>query len=88
MKNQFIYANGLNISQSRKVFQFYFGDFFFKAEKNDKKLRFDIYILKKIAGEKGETLLLEDFVDLDYFNQFWNKGNENNPPYNVMVVDI
>jgi len=85
MKGEFIYANGLNISQSRKLFKFYFGDFFFKAEKNDAKLRFDVYIKKSIKTEDG-LALVDECVDLDYFNEFWNGKNVNNPPFNIMIV--
>ncbi len=88
MTGVYTYANGMNISQSRKLFQFYFGDFFFKAEKNDKKLRFDVYLKKFVKGENGEVLKLEECVDIDYFNEFWNKGNVNNPPFNLLILDV
>lgn len=87
MKGEYIYANGLNISQSRKLFKFYFGDFFFKAEKNESKFRFDIYIKKKIKSE-DKVLFLDDCVDLDYFNDFWNGENKSNPPFNVLILDV
>lgn len=86
MKGEFVYANGYNISQARKLCKFYFGDFFFKAEKNDNKLRFDIYILDKVSGENGEILTIEEFVDLDYFDSYWN-GTNQAKPFNVMVVN-
>lgn len=88
MKGEFIYANGLNISQSRKLFKFYFGDFFFKAEKNDKKLRFDVFLKKRVKSENGEVLNLEEFVDLGYFNSYWNSHNMNNPPFNLLILDV
>lgn len=87
MKGAFVYANGYNISQARKLFKFYFGDFFVKADKNEKKLRFDVYVKKNIKG-KDEVLNLEDYSDLDYFNSFWNGTNMNNPPFNIMVINI
>ncbi len=86
MKGEFIYANGLNISQSRKVFRFYFGDFFFKAEKNESKLRFDIYVKKRIKSQ-DQVLELENYVDLDYFNEFWNGSNMSDFPFKVLVID-
>jgi hypothetical protein len=89
MKGEFVYANGYNISQARKLFKFYFGDFFFKAEKNDKKMRFDVYLKNRIKGGKKEVVLsIEEYVDLEYFNSFWNGTNQSNPPFNVMVVDV
>ena len=88
MKGEFIYANGYNISQARKLLKFYFGDFFFKAEKNEKKLRFDIYLKNKVKGDKNEVLQLEDYTDLDYFNSFWNGANQSNPAFNLLVVDV
>ena len=88
MKGEFIYANGYNISQARKLFKFYFGDFFFKAEKNEKKLRFDIYLKNRVKGDKNEVLSLEDYTDLDYFNSFWNGANQSNPAFNLLVVDV
>ena len=88
MKGEFVYANGYNISQARKLFKFYFGDFFFKAEKNDKKLRFDIYLKNRVKGEKNEVLQLEDYTDLEYFNNFWNCSNLNNPAFNVLVLNV
>jgi hypothetical protein len=86
MKGEYIYANGLNISQSRKLFKFYFGDFFLKAEKNESKLRFDVYIKKRIK-DGDNILLLEDFVDLDYFTDYWNES-KSNPKFNILVLDI
>lgn len=88
MKGEFVYANGYNISQARKLFRFYFGDFFFKAEKNDKKLRFDVYLKNRVKGEKNEVLQLEDYTDLEYFNNFWNFPNLNNPAFNVLVLNV
>lgn len=88
MKGDYVYANGLNISQSRKLCKFYFGDFFLKAEKNESKLRFDIYIKKRIKSSGGEISELEHYCDLDYFLSFWNGSNVSNPAFNVLVVDI
>ena len=87
MTGAYTYANGMNISQSRKLFKFYFGDFFFKAEKNDKKLRFDVYLKKLVKSESG-ILKLEDCVDIDYFNEYWNGDNVNNPPFNLLILDV
>lgn len=88
MKGEFVYANGLNISQARKLFKFYFGDFFFKAEKNDKKLRFDVYLKKRVKDSKNQPLEIEEYVDLEYFNSFWNAENSSNPPFNLLIVDV
>jgi hypothetical protein len=88
MIGKFVYANGYNISQARKLFKFYFGDFFFKAEKNEKKLRFDVFIKNKVKTKDDEVLKLEDFVDLDYFNSFWNGINDSNPPFNILVLNV
>lgn len=86
MIGEFIYSNGLNISQSRKVFKFYFGDFFLKADKNNKNLRFDIYLKNRIKNDNDEILLIEDWVDLEYFNKYWNNGKKDNPPFNVILL--
>jgi hypothetical protein len=88
MKGEFFYANGYTIANTRRLCQFYFGDFFIKATKNDKKLRFDIYISNKIVDLESGTLKLEDYVDLDHFNNFWNGKNNSNPVFNVMVGDF
>jgi hypothetical protein len=87
-KGDFTYANGLTIAIARKLCKFYFGDFFFKAEKNEKQLRFDIYLKNRVKGENGEVLQIEDFADIDYFNQFWNEGNLGKPVLNVLVVSV
>jgi len=87
-KGDFTYANGLTIAIARKLCKFYFGDFFFKAEKNEKKLRFDIYLKNKVKGENGEVLVIEDFADIDYFNEFWNDNNTSNPVLNILVVGV
>ena len=87
MATDFFYANGLSLANTRKLCKFYFGDFFIKAVKNEKKLRFDIYISNKITNLENETLALEDYADLDYFNKFWN-SNENDPAFNVLVGDF
>lgn len=88
MKGEFVYANGYNISQARKLFKFYFGDFFIKADRNEKNLRFDVYVRKGIKTKEG-ILNLEDYSDLDYFNEYWNGPMKmNNPPFNVMVVSV
>jgi hypothetical protein len=57
-----------------------------KAEKNESKLRFDVYIKKRIK-DGDNILLLEDFVDLDYFTDYWNES-KSNPKFNILVLDI
>ncbi len=84
-ESNFIYANGYTIAQARKFFKFYFGDFFVKAQKNEEHRRFDVYIINKIKGEEGEILSLEDYNDIDYFNEYWNESMKN-PAFNVMVM--
>lgn len=88
MKGTFIYANGLNISQSRKIFEFYFGAFFIKAEKNDKELRFDVY-LKERYTEGGEVFVLHKYCDVKYFNTFWNEESNRIPSagkFNLIIL--
>lgn len=85
MRKKFVYANGYNISQARKLLEFYFGDFFLKAEANAQKLRFDIYLKKTLKGDKNELLDINDFADLDYFKQYWNLSQEN-PAFYIMLI--
>jgi len=85
---KFTYANGLTIASARKICKFYFGDFFFKAEKNDKNLRFDIYVKNKVKGENNTVLCIEDYVDVEYFNNFWNEHCLSNPVMNLLVVSV
>lgn len=97
MKGEFNYANGLLISQARKFFKFFFADFFIKADKNDKEMRFDIYVFDKIEvideedGGKRKTALLRDWCDVDYFCDFWNGKDGAGAPkkegtFNVIIV--
>lgn len=90
MIGQFIYANGLNISQAKKIFKFYFGDFFIRADKNDNKMRFDIFVRKKFVNKEGKLEILEEYCDLDYFNKFWNEESNIRPSggkFNVILMD-
>lgn len=73
MTGKFIYANGYNISQARKLFDYCFGPFLIKADRNDKELRFDIFVRDKILTEENEIMLLDDWCDIDRFNEFWNR---------------
>lgn len=86
MKGKFHYVNGQTISVARAWFDFTFGAFFINAEKNDKEMRFDIYLRSKIK-EGGEIKLLSDFIDLDYFNLYWNKKSINNPPFKIEILE-
>lgn len=95
MKGSFNYANGMLISQSRRMFKFYFGDFFVKCNKNDKKLRFDIYLIDKIKIEnesgKEEIAYLKDWCDVEYFCEFWNGTDNTGAPkkegtFNVIIM--
>lgn len=79
MKGKFVYANGLNIGQARRLFKFFFGDFFIKADKNDKQLKFDIYVQDKIVKE-NKVALLTDWCDVDYFNEYWNDQGDIGAP--------
>lgn len=94
MKGDYTYANGLSISQARKLFKFYFGDFFIKANKNDAMLRFDCYLWDKILTDKNEVALLEDWCDLEYFDKYWNHthlgtGSSNNKEgvFNIIISE-
>jgi len=84
-ESNFIYANGYTIAQARKFFKFYFGDFFLKANKNEELRRFDVYLVNKVKDGEGNLLSLEDYNDLDYFNEYWNDSMKN-PAFNVMVM--
>lgn len=96
MKGEFNYANGLSISQSRQIFRYVFGDFFIKADKNDKELRFDIYVFDKIITEEEgvkKIALLSDWCDTDYFNEFWNKQgtigtNKKGGVFNLIICKL
>lgn len=83
MKGEFVYSHGYTISQARKIFKFYFGDFLIKAIKNDEKLRFDIYLHSEIENEHGDILNIEDFVDIEYFNQYWNELHDG---FNLIIL--
>lgn len=90
MKGKFVYANGLNIGQARRVFKYAFADFFIKADKNDKQLRFDVYVKDKIKVE-DKVAFLKDWIDLDYFNEYWNDQGEIGAPkkdgvFNVIIM--
>lgn len=91
MKGQFVYANGYSISQARNIFKFYFGDFYIKSEKNDKELRFDIYIKDKVIEDNKKISYLKDWCDVSYFNEFWNKQgkigtNKKAGVFNVIIM--
>lgn len=88
MKGDFVYANGMNISQSRKLFRFYFGEFFLKAEKNEKELRFDVYLKSVAEGENGEKIHLEDYCDIEWFNEFWNEQSNARPSEGIFNLII
>lgn len=78
MKGAFTYANGYNISQSRRLARFYFGDFLYRVVKNDEKRRFDIYLEDKvITGKKAnrKVLLLDEELNVNYFRDYWNSDN-------------
>lgn len=82
MSKVFTYANGLNISQSRRLALFCFGDFFVRADKNDERKRFDIYLLDKRMSRtrgkgKSELIFLKDECNVEYFLDFWNKAKKN-----------
>lgn len=87
MENTIKYTNGYNISQARKMFDFIFGPFLFKCEMNDEKRRLDIFLKKRVKLKDGEILNLEDSIDMDHFNSFWNK-NEKDPIWNVIKIDV
>lgn len=86
MSKKLTYANGYNISQARKFLKFYFGDFFLDAKENEPKWRFDIYLSNRVKDKEGEIIQLDDFADLEYFNNYWNI-NQNDPAWKVMVLE-
>lgn len=87
-ESKFNSANGLYISQARQLSRFVFGDFFLKADRNDNRERFDIFLRDKIVVDikgKKEVANLTDAtirIDgklvnlLDYFKLYWNQKNE------------
>ena len=97
MRGKFNYANGMLISQSRRMFKFYFGDFFIKCDKNDKKLRFDIYLRDLVRYENDDnsisTLSLKECstIDIEWFYEFWNGLDNTGAPkkegtFNVVIL--
>lgn len=87
MRGEFKCANGFTIYQAKKIFEYEFGEFFLKAEKNDEKLRFDAYVKDKILDENGRILKLKDHVNLQRFTNFWNLS-PSNPAFNILIVDV
>ena len=90
MNGKFIYANGFNISQARKLFKFYFRGFFLKAEKNDEQLRFDIFVKDKIITTEKEIATLEEYCDIEDFEEFWNqktKTSQGNGIFNLIILE-
>lgn len=85
MAGEFIYANGLKISQSRQIFRFVFGDFFIKADKNDARKRFDVFLRDKMIVESKGVKKVELLKDakmtvngisvniLEYFKSYYNE---------------
>jgi len=73
MKGEFIYANGMTIGNVRKIAKFYFGSFYVDAKKNDKQMIFEIYLKDKIET-KDEVMALSDYIDVDYFKEFWGNA--------------
>lgn len=97
MRGDFNYANGMRISQSRRMFRYIFGDFFIKCDKNDERLRFDVYLSKSIKVEnevtrKLEIAYLKDWTDVDYFCEFWNGVSNTGAPkkdgiFNIIILE-
>lgn len=73
-------VNGFNISQSRRIVEFAFGDFFLKGEKNYEKTRYDFYLVDKVIqhknGEKKILLLSDECIDVEYFKKYWNEKDQ------------
>lgn len=87
MEDSLKYTNGYNISQARKMFKFIFGDFLFKCEINEEKRRLDIFLKNSVESSDQSKLILEECIDLNYFNNFWNK-NDKDPIWKIIKVDV
>ena len=75
---KFIYSNGLNISQTRKLCEYVFKDFLVKVHSNELLKIFEIYIQDKIKHNNEIKTLdkkyVKDFID------FWNKDFQKGHP--------
>ena len=84
-KGRFLYANGMSSSQCKKICQFFFASFFWRMDIDKHQQRFILYIFKEIkTGKKGEVMKLEDYIDVDYFKEFWCTQGES---WKVVIVD-
>lgn len=76
-KPKFFYANSMGISQCKRVCEFYFGAFFFRAEIDKKERCFYIYLFTKIFDMKSKkTIYLDEEVDVEWFDEFWCKDKK------------
>lgn len=70
--SSFYYANGMGVKQCRQICKFWFGQFFFQAIMNKLHQQVEIYLYTKIRDQKtGKWLILEDEIDVKYFDNFW-----------------
>ncbi len=86
MRGKFVYANGCNISVARKFFKYIFAEFFIMVRKNEKELRFEI-LLKSFVKNGNEIIKIEDWIDLEDFDNYWNE-RKNNPSQGEGVFKI
>jgi hypothetical protein len=86
--DKFCYANGLTVSQCKKVCQFIFQDFFDRVQIMPYELCFYIYLYDKIKDESGKYILLEDFCDLQHFKNFWELGGQGHNAWKLKRTNV
>lgn len=63
------YANGFQLAQCRKMCEFYFDAFYFRADADEHEMEFNIHVYSSFKDKDGVIHKIEDYVDIERFQK-------------------